>query len=167
MGGGLGPVGALAGPCNTETKDCGPPRIEIFGGGGIGAVANAVINETGQVVGANMKNLGVGYTEAPYVAIIDDCDNGRGATGTPVVEDGQITNIIVTNTGGGYLGAGDSEGVDVIGEVENIQVVSELLQTGFKVAGIPKWFQNGFEIHHAANWPSGGTHHICGPHMRE
>ena len=123
-GGGLGPVGALAGPCNTQTKDCGPPRIEIFGGGGIGAVANAVINETGQVVGANMKNLGVGYTEAPYVTIIDDCDNGRGATGTPVVEDGQITNIIVTNTGGGYLGAGDSEGVDVIGEVENIQVVS-------------------------------------------
>ena len=28
------------------------------------------------------------------------------------------------------------------------KVVSEFLQLGFKVAGIPKWFQNGFKIQH-------------------
>ncbi len=126
-GAGLGPVGALAGGCNTQSKNCGPPRIEIFGGGGSEAVANAVINNVGEVVGTNMTNLGFGYVTPPYVTIFDDCDRGKGATGVAVVEDGRVVNVVITNPGGGYQtpdNVSDTEGVDVIGEVDNIQVVA-------------------------------------------
>ena len=71
-------VADILGPCPINNKVCGPPKIEIFGGGGIGAAANAVINELGEIVGVNMQSLGVGYTEKPFVSIIDNCD-GRGA----------------------------------------------------------------------------------------
>lgn len=120
------PLEGLVGGCNVSSKQCGPPRIEIFGGGGFGAVADAVINETGKIIGVNMKDFGIGYTEAPYVSIIDDCDNGKGATGEACVHDGQVTNICILDDGGGYLseGVSDSEGVDVIGEVVDVNVIS-------------------------------------------
>ena len=125
----IGDMESIVGACNPFKKDCGPPRIEIFGGGGFGAIANAVINETGKVVGANMKVLGSGFTAPPYVTIIDDCGRGAGATGEAVLSpDGTIDNIIITNPGSGYLGpetaTSDDEGVDVIGVIDGVKVVS-------------------------------------------
>ena len=116
-----------------------------------------------------MKDFGIGYTEAPYVSLIDDCDNGKGATATADIDldensptFGQIKDIIITNPGGGYVGPGvidtilddttgeettvttgtttlpdgtvipivtgtgtsDDDGIDVIGEVGGIQVLT-------------------------------------------
>ncbi len=125
----IGNMESLVGACNPFQKKCGPPRIEIFGGDGFGAVATAVINETGKVIGVNMKALGGGFKEKPYVTIIDDCGKGGGATGEAVLSpDGTIDNIIITNSGSGYLGpetaTSDDEGVDVIGVIDGVKVVS-------------------------------------------
>ena len=101
----------LVGGCNPFQKECGPPKLELFGGGGIGAAGKAVINSIGEVVGVSMDDLGIGYTKKPFVSFVDNCGNGKGATGTADVDlnpesptYGQITNVIVTNPGGGYLG---------------------------------------------------------------
>ena len=118
-------VAAIIGDCPVNNKVCGPPKIEIFGGGGIGAAANAVINEVGSIVGVNMQSLGVGYTEKPYVSIIDNCD-GRGAEGEAIIKDGQVINIIIRRGGGGYQtppDVTDSEGVNVVGEIEDVEII--------------------------------------------
>ena len=81
----------------------------------------------GQVVGVNMSSFGVGYTEPPFVTVFDDCNNGKGATAKPVIEDGKVVNLIITNSGGGYLtpdNTSDTEGVDVIGQVEGVEIIS-------------------------------------------
>ena len=128
---------ALAGGCNPYVLECGPPTIEIFGGGGLGAAANAVVNSFGNVVGVDMTDFGVGYSSNPFVSIVDSCGNGRGATATPVVEDGRVVNIIIDDPGNGYLpapgtqlpeestgGSSDTDGNDTIGEVDDISVIS-------------------------------------------
>ena len=119
-------VAGILGPCPINRKECGPPKIEIFGGGGIGAAANAVVNEFGAIVGVNMQSFGVGYDPAStYVSIIDNCD-GRGAEGEAIVKDGQVVNIIIRRGGGGYQvpgGISDSDGINVVGEIEDVEVV--------------------------------------------
>jgi len=115
----------LLGSCPINNKECGPPKIEIFGGGGFGAAANAVINELGEIVGVNMQSLGVGYTEKPFVSIVDNCD-GRGAEGEAILEDGKVINIIIRNGGGGYQvpdEVSDADGIDVVGEIEGVEII--------------------------------------------
>ena len=118
-------VRELLGPCPINNKECGPPKIEIYGGGGFGAAANAVINEVGQIVGVNMQSLGVGYTEKPFVTIVDNCD-GRGAEGEAILENGQVINIIIRNGGDGYQVpdlVSDADGIDVVGEIEGVEII--------------------------------------------
>ena len=121
------PLAGLVGACNVSSKKCFPPRVEIFGGGGIGAAADAVISEIGEVIGVRMRDIGFGYSEPPHVLLIDDCNNGRGSTAEAVVEDGAVTNIIIKDSGGGYLSGeqvADTDGIDVIGEVVGVKVVT-------------------------------------------
>ena len=133
-GGGLGTVGQLAGGCSGTKgpfgKECGPPKVEIFGGNGVGGFADAVINEIGQVVGVRMTDLGFGYTEAPYITVKDNCNNGNGASLEPILFDGKIVNMVVVDPGGGYLGAesatADDVGTEMVGIIDAVQVV----QTG-------------------------------------
>ena len=124
---GSSPLNGLVGGCRPQnSKVCGPPRVEIFGGGGLGALADAVINETGEIIGVNMKDLGFGYTSKPYVSIIDDCGNGRGSTAEACMDGDTVMNICILSTGDGYLSSGlsDSSGVDVIGEVVDVNIIS-------------------------------------------
>ena len=118
-------VAEIVGDCPTDRQICGPPKVEIFGGGGSGAAANAVVNEFGEIVGVNMQSLGAGYTSKPYVSFIDNCD-GIGAEGEAILEDGQVINIIVRRGGGGYQtppAITDGEGTEVVGEIEGIEVI--------------------------------------------
>ena len=118
-------VANILGDCPINNKVCGPPKIEIFGGGGIGAAASAVVNELGEIVGVNMQSLGVGYTNTPFVSIIDNCD-GRGAEGEAIVKDGQVVNIIIRRGGGGYQvpeNISDGQGIDVVGEIEGVEII--------------------------------------------
>ena len=115
-------------PCDPYTIKCGPPQVLIFGGGGTGAAARAVVNSIGQVVGVNMTDLGFGYSGAPYVQFVDDCDNGFGATGRAIVRGGQVVNIVMIENGEGYIQSSDltsdSEGVDVVGEIDGIDIIN-------------------------------------------
>lgn len=137
-------VQSVVGGCNPRTKTCGPPRVEIFGGDGIGGLARAVINETGKIVGVNMTEFGSGFTEKPFVSFIDDCDNGRGAVGEAILDDdGNLVNIAILNQGGGYLtppatnlltqdrqddeilnDISDEQGEDVAGIVNDVLIVN-------------------------------------------
>ena len=117
----------LVGGCDPFTKTCGPPKVEIFGGGGIGAFGQAVVNRAGQIVGVDMNDLGIGYGEAPYVTFIDECENGQGATGKAIIEDGKVIRIVMQETGSGYLGpetaVSDDEGVEVIGVIDGVDII--------------------------------------------
>jgi hypothetical protein len=100
--------------CNTGAFKCGPPNIEFFGGGGIGAVGDAVVNTIGQVVGVNLKFGGTGYTTPPFVTFQDSCGNGNYASGYTEINDaGEVTRVVMVNNGNGYLDA--PNGLDEFG----------------------------------------------------
>jgi hypothetical protein len=66
---------------------CGPPRIQIFGGGGIGAVGNAVVGTDGTIMAVDVVRGGNGYSYPPQVVARDDCDYGAGATFIAILGD--------------------------------------------------------------------------------
>ena len=41
--------------CDTSAFECGPPKIEIFGGGGSGAIAEAIVDNVGRTIGVNLR----------------------------------------------------------------------------------------------------------------
>ena len=76
-------------------------------------------------MGVNMQSLGVGYTNTPFVSIIDNCD-GRGAEGEAIIRNGQVINIIIRRGGGGYQvpeNVSDGDGIDVVGEIEGVEII--------------------------------------------
>ena len=98
-------IASLTGGCNSKVLRCGPPKIEIFGGDGIGGFANAVISNTGQIIGADILDRGFGYKadKPPYVTFRDACGNGAGARGRVIIgSDGGIDKIIIDYEGYGY-----------------------------------------------------------------
>ena len=89
--------------CDTNPLKCGMPTIEIFGGGGDGAYATAVVDQLGHVIGADLAEKGAKYLTPPFVAIIDPCDIGQGASAySELNDDGEVERIVVVNTGNGY-----------------------------------------------------------------
>jgi phosphatidylethanolamine-binding protein (PEBP) family uncharacterized protein len=68
------------GGCYSGTFQCGAPQVQIFGGGGSGAVATAVVNNIGQVIGVNLIFGGSGYTSPPFVSIVDPAGCGKNAS---------------------------------------------------------------------------------------
>ena len=100
-------IAAIVGGCESNILRCGPPKIEIFGGNpGLGGLANAVVNEVGQIIGADLLDGGMGYTpqNPPYVTFRDACGDGAGARGRVVIGlDGIIERIIIDAPGHGYM----------------------------------------------------------------
>jgi hypothetical protein len=89
--------------CNTNPYECGPPNVDIFGGGGIGAVGAAIVNSAGNIVGVDLFYGGQGYTFPPFVTFSDSCGSGNYASAYTVIEDGVVVDVIIVNTGSGYL----------------------------------------------------------------
>ena len=56
--------------CDSGLYRCGPPQVQIFGGGGAGAAGKAIVNELGQLVGVDITNKGSGYTESPFITFM-------------------------------------------------------------------------------------------------
>ena len=56
-------------------------RIELQGGGGIGALAVPIIGKDGSILHARVIHGGFGYKFPPQVRIFDDCKRGSGASG--------------------------------------------------------------------------------------
>lgn len=66
--------------CDPDFVKCGPPKIQIFGGGGIGAAANPIISpESGAIISADLIRGGHGYKIEPFAQAIDECNRGAGA----------------------------------------------------------------------------------------
>ena len=64
-------------------KKCNvPPRIQILGGGGVGAAANPVIGTDGSLLAIDLVHGGYGYQYAPQISINDLCKIGSGAVAT-------------------------------------------------------------------------------------
>ena len=85
---------------------CNPPIINIFGGGGSGASAlpvfGSILGDTASIIGAIISSPGSGYTYPPYVSISDNCGKGYGAVAQSVIENGQVTAILINSDGEGY-----------------------------------------------------------------
>jgi hypothetical protein len=85
---------------------CNPPSINIFGGGGSGASAlpifGSISEGTGSIIGAILTSGGSGYAYPPFVSITDNCGKGYGAVAQSVIEDGQVTAILINSDGEGY-----------------------------------------------------------------
>ena len=73
--------------CDSGVYRCGPPKVLMFGGGGVGAAGDAIVNELGQIVGVNLKYGGQGYDSPPFVSFMDNCGNGDYASGYAVLDD--------------------------------------------------------------------------------
>lgn len=102
--------------CPTNPQLCGPPRVQFFGGMGMGAMANAVINPNSKaIIGFDIVNPGFNYLTPPFANLVDECGYGSGGTlrvqtkpysgGDPQKGGLEIKNIVITAPGDGYLAA--------------------------------------------------------------
>jgi len=94
-------------PCLTGDQPCGPPTLKFFGGGGVGAIANPVVDVNGNLIAVDLVSGGFGYTSPPQVQVIDPCNNGSGAVLQTILGTDSLTGIvvqvIVRDSGQGYL----------------------------------------------------------------
>ena len=90
-------------PCEVGPQPCGPPALKFFGGGGIGAEANPVVDSSGNLIAVDLISGGFGYTTPPFVQVIDPCRNGSGAVLTTEILNGVVVRVIINETGSGYL----------------------------------------------------------------
>lgn len=104
---------------------CGAPKIEIFGGDGIGGAGKALlgnfidkldtddiygsIKSTASIIGVEITDRGSQYTEEPLISFTDNCNQGYGAFGKALIDKnpqsptyGQITNIVILSEGENY-----------------------------------------------------------------
>ena len=114
-----------AGP--PELGGCGGTKIKIFGGKGIGGVANAIIGlanadrgVTGSLLGIDLVNGGGGYTTPPFVEIVDECKSGYGAVARAVIDYDpnsptyqEIIDIILVSPGENYTPSVDNPVNDI------------------------------------------------------
>lgn len=84
------------GSCGVGPIACGPPTVSFFGGGGTGAAANAIISQTGKVLGVDILSSGSGYTDTPFINIGDPCGKGKGA----------VAKVVLNNLNKGGQGSG-------------------------------------------------------------
>ena len=90
-------------PCLTGDQPCGPPKLKFFGGGGVGASANPVIDVNGNLIAVDLVSGGFGYTSPPQVQVLDPCKNGSGAVLQTIIENGVVIKVIIKDSGQGYL----------------------------------------------------------------
>ena len=88
-------------PCQVGPQPCPPPTLEFFGGGGIGAEANPVVDRQGNLLAADLVSGGFGYQTPPFVAVVDPCRSGKGAVLNTEIENGIVVRIIIRETGTG------------------------------------------------------------------
>ena len=90
-------------PCVTRQLPCPPPTLTFFGGRGIGAAGNPVVDSQGRILAVDMVDGGVGYKGAPEIKVFDPCKTGKGAVLKADVKDGQVGGVTVVDSGFGYL----------------------------------------------------------------
>ena len=91
--------------CDTAPKPCGSPKIVFSGGDGVGAEANPIISPGGVLLGIDVVNPGIGYQTPPTVKVVDECDIGSGAVVQAVIENGQVVDGVILDSGSNYIPA--------------------------------------------------------------
>jgi hypothetical protein len=111
-------------PCPTNPQFCGPPKVQFFGGMGMGAMANVIVSpNSSSVIGFDILNPGFNYVKPPFAQLIDECGNGSGGKlfvrtkpydgkKDPGRKSGtkgglEVKDIVITAPGDGYLPAPD------------------------------------------------------------
>lgn len=102
--------------CPTEPQPCGPPKVQFFGGGGVGAMANAVISPVSSgVMAFDIVTPGKKYKDAPMAVLDDECGKGSGSSlkvrvrpsGDTDAISGEdlyeVDNVYIDAPGDGYL----------------------------------------------------------------
>jgi len=129
------PLSALGGCYTGPPLVCGAPSISIFGGGGSGATAKALMGTivglgaeaTGSCIGVQITNPGSGYQFPPFVTIEDNCNQGYGAVARALINDaGQVSAIYLVSEGENYP----------VGDIARYGVVDTVVDnpgTGYKV----------------------------------
>ena len=90
-------------PCLIGDQPCGPPKLKFFGGRGVGAIGNPVVDVNGNLIAVDLVSGGFGYVSPPQVQVIDPCNNGSGAVLQTIIENGVVVKVIVRDSGQGYL----------------------------------------------------------------
>ena len=110
---------SVLGECYTGPPlNCKGVKINVFGGDGqgvdarpiIGAlVPDALVGQTGSLIGVELLNQGSGYTVPPIVEVTDNCENGYGAVARAVIDYDpssptyqQVTDIYIVSPGENY-----------------------------------------------------------------
>ena len=110
--------------------DCIPPKIEVHGDGTKTAVLLPIISSVdGSILTLEILDSGFGYTEPPFIAIIDKTRHGGGAKAQAILDDsGRIVDIYMITVGSGYCQATNvvppkypvTEGPEVIEGTEDV-----------------------------------------------
>ena len=122
----LSDVEETAVDCNTgNIFECGLPKVEFFGGEGIGGVGKVIlgnvkkkfnfddiygdVKRTASIVGIEMADGGSGYTSPPIVTLTDSCDRGYGAYAKANIDQnpysptyGEILSVSMITVGENY-----------------------------------------------------------------
>lgn len=106
--------------CPTEPQPCGPPKVQFFGGEGVGAMANAVVSPISSgVMAFDIVNPGKEYKTTPMAMLDDECGKGSGSSLKVIMEptgkkdsiSGQdilkVKNVYIDAPGDGYLNGFD------------------------------------------------------------
>ena len=126
-GGGSGLTSPFQKPDCAEPSSCGPPKVEFFGGDGIGGLGKAIlggfvdnteglsdltssITRTASIIGVEITDPGSRYFSAPpVISFVDPCNMGYGAVGRAVVDYntgsptyGQIIAVDMVSVGENY-----------------------------------------------------------------
>ncbi len=87
--------------------DCIPPKVEVHGDGTKTAALLPIISsENGSVLTLEILDKGYGYSEPPFIAIIDKTNHGGGAEAQAILDgNGSIVDIYMISNGTGYCQA--------------------------------------------------------------
>ena len=80
-----------------EISQCNP-QINIFGGGGLGVLANPIVGKDGSILAVDVVEGGFGYKYPPSAKVKDPCGIGAGAELKVTLVDGDETDEVIEYT---------------------------------------------------------------------
>ena len=88
-------------------EDCIPPKVEVHGDGTKTAVLLPIVSSVnGSILTLEILDAGFGYTEPPFIALIDKTRHGGGAKAQAILDSsGRIVDIYMITNGSGYCQA--------------------------------------------------------------